>query len=90
MNNNELWQAVLADIELQITPANFITWFRNTSISSQKEGDVVVINRGHHMIDTTLFVNKAITITGVAPDDPDTIAETVIDANGYPNWQGIL
>ena len=43
MNNHELWQAVLADIELQITPANFITWFRNTSIASQKEGDVVVV-----------------------------------------------
>ena len=42
MDNEDLWQATLADIELQLTPANFTTWFRNTSVSSQRDSEVVV------------------------------------------------
>lgn len=42
MTKEELWQATLAEIELNISKANFNTWFRNTSIRSQKEGGVVI------------------------------------------------
>ncbi|MBI2462932.1 MAG: chromosomal replication initiator protein DnaA [Candidatus Spechtbacteria bacterium] len=42
MNPNELWQAALADIELQISPANYITWFRNTSITAKNDGEVII------------------------------------------------
>ena len=42
MTNEELWQAVLAQIQLNISPANFGTWFKNTKIISQKEGEVLV------------------------------------------------
>lgn len=42
MTNEELWQAALAEIELSISKANFITWFKNTSILSNKD-DVVVV-----------------------------------------------
>jgi len=42
MSNEELWQAVLAQIQLNTSPANFATWFKNTEISSQKEGQVVI------------------------------------------------
>ena len=42
MTNEELWQTVLAEIELNISRANFITWFRNTHILSEKEGEVLV------------------------------------------------
>jgi len=42
MTNDELWQAVLAQIQLNISPANFGTWFKNTKIISQKEGEVLV------------------------------------------------
>jgi chromosomal replication initiator protein len=42
MSNEELWQAVLAQIQLNISPANFATWFKNTEIASQKEGQVVI------------------------------------------------
>lgn len=42
MTNEELWQAVLGEIELSISKANFITWFKNTAILSQKDGHVVV------------------------------------------------
>src|SRR3989344_3908795 len=42
MNLKELWQAALGEIELGISKANFITWFKNTEISSKKNGVVIV------------------------------------------------
>lgn len=42
MSNEELWQAVLAQIQLNISPANFATWFKNTEIASQKDGQVAI------------------------------------------------
>ncbi len=42
MTNEELWQAVLGEIELSISKANFITWFKNTSILSNKDGKVFI------------------------------------------------
>jgi len=42
MTNEELWQTALGEIELSISKANFITWFKNTSISSIKDGHVVI------------------------------------------------
>src|SRR3989344_468863 len=40
MNNNELWQSVLAQMQLSISKANFATWFQNTEIS-QKETEKI-------------------------------------------------
>ncbi|MCJ7829662.1 chromosomal replication initiator protein DnaA [Patescibacteria group bacterium] len=42
MTNEELWQAVLAQVQLNISQANFATWFKNTEINSQKDGEVFV------------------------------------------------
>jgi chromosomal replication initiator protein len=42
MTNEELWQTVLAQIQLNISPANFSTWFKNTGICGQKENEVVI------------------------------------------------
>lgn len=42
MNNTEVWQAVLAELELSISKANFITWFKNTGIVTIIDGQVVV------------------------------------------------
>ena len=42
MNLKELWQTVLGEVELNISKASFITWFRNTKIHSQKEGLVTI------------------------------------------------
>ncbi len=42
MTKEELWQAVLAQLQFQISPANFTTWLKNTYILSKKEGEVVV------------------------------------------------
>jgi chromosomal replication initiator protein len=43
MNNNELWQSVLAQMQFHISRANFATWFQNTEIVS-KENEVVTIS----------------------------------------------
>lgn len=42
MDNEELWQAVLAQIQLNISQANFATWFKNTQIISKKNGAVLI------------------------------------------------
>ena len=42
MTNHELWQAVLSEVELSISKANFTTWFKNTNIISQKDGKIVI------------------------------------------------
>jgi chromosomal replication initiator protein len=42
MTLEELWQAVLAQVQLTISPANFTTWFKNTSIVSIKDGEAIV------------------------------------------------
>lgn len=43
MNTNELWQAVLGELELTLSKANFTTWFKNTFISNC-EGEKVIIS----------------------------------------------
>ncbi|MBA7496103.1 Chromosomal replication initiator protein DnaA [subsurface metagenome] len=42
MTNKELWQAALGEIELSISKANYITWFKNTNIFSKKDGQVII------------------------------------------------
>ncbi|MBZ9572733.1 chromosomal replication initiator protein DnaA [Patescibacteria group bacterium] len=42
MTNEELWQAVLAQIQFNVSRANFATWFRNTKILSKNERDVLI------------------------------------------------
>lgn len=42
MTNDELWQAALGEIELSISKANFITWFKNTAILSNDSGKIVI------------------------------------------------
>lgn len=42
MTNEEIWQTVLAQIQLNISQANFATWFKNTEIASVKDGRITV------------------------------------------------
>ncbi len=42
MNLKNLWQTVLGEVELTISKASFITWFRNTKIHSKKDGMITV------------------------------------------------
>lgn len=40
--NDGLWQAVLGEIELSVSRASFITWFKNTHLVRYKKGVLVV------------------------------------------------
>jgi len=42
VNKEELWQAVLAQIQLNISQANFATWFKDTGVLSCKDGQILV------------------------------------------------
>lgn len=42
MTNEQLWQAVLGEVELSVSKAGFITWFKSTFIISADDGDVLV------------------------------------------------
>jgi len=42
MNNEQIWQAVLGEIEIGLSRANFITWFKDTFVSSIAENRVVI------------------------------------------------
>ncbi len=42
MTNHEIWQAVLAELELSISKASFVTWFKDTGIASFQDGVVLV------------------------------------------------
>lgn len=42
MDLQELWQAALGEIELQISKANFKTWLQNTSIVNKENGIITV------------------------------------------------
>lgn len=42
MTNDELWKAVLSEMEVSLSRANFTTWFRGTTILSNSNGAVLV------------------------------------------------
>jgi len=42
MTNEELWRAILGELELNLSKANFTTWFKNTSIIEQDEEKITV------------------------------------------------
>lgn len=42
MNNDEIWRAILGEIELSISPASFTTWFRNTSVSGFEDSQIII------------------------------------------------
>ncbi len=42
MENNELWQSVLAQMQLHISKANFATWFQNTEISTKEDEKIII------------------------------------------------
>lgn len=42
MTNEELWKAVLGEMELSLTRATFITWFKNTTIVARDNSSIIV------------------------------------------------
>lgn len=42
MTNQQLWQAILGNLEVTLSKANFTTWFKNTSIIEKTEDSIIV------------------------------------------------
>lgn len=42
MTNEELWKAVMAEMEVTLSRANFTTWFKGTSLVANNHGSVLV------------------------------------------------
>jgi chromosomal replication initiator protein len=42
MTNEEIWQSILAQVQLNVSPAIFTTWFKSTSIFSITNGEVTI------------------------------------------------
>ena len=42
MSKDELWQALLAQVQFHISKASFATWFKNTGIVNKNDGEVVI------------------------------------------------
>ncbi len=42
MTNEQLWQAVLGEVELSVSKAGFTTWFKNTFIISKDNGEILI------------------------------------------------
>ncbi len=42
MNNEEIWRSILAQAQLNVSPAIFATWFKSTSIISIQNGEAVI------------------------------------------------
>ncbi len=42
MTNEDLWKAVLTEMELSLSRANFTTWFKGTSLMANSHGAIVV------------------------------------------------
>lgn len=40
--NNKVWSSVLAEIEVSVSRASFVTWFRNTALIEDRPGHVTV------------------------------------------------
>lgn len=40
--NDQLWQSVLGEIELSVSRASFVTWFKHTILLKQEGGEVVI------------------------------------------------
>ena len=42
MNNEELWGKALTEIEIDVSKANFITWFKNTALCDYSDGKITI------------------------------------------------
>ena len=51
------------------------------AINAARDGDVVLVNPGRYY-ENVDFRGKSITVTGLDPNDPNTVETTIIDANG--------
>ena len=42
MNNDQIWQAALGELEINLSRVNFVTWFKDTFLSSFEDGRAII------------------------------------------------
>lgn len=42
MNNDQIWQATLGELEINLSRVNFVTWFKDTFLSSLEDGRAII------------------------------------------------
>ncbi|MGE5425526.1 MAG: chromosomal replication initiator protein DnaA [Bacillota bacterium] len=42
MNNDQIWQAALGELEINLSRVNFVTWFKDTYLSSFENGRAII------------------------------------------------
>ncbi len=71
MTNQQLWQAIIGDLEVTLTKANFNTWFKNTGII-EKADDYIVVgvpsNFTKDWISSKYQANLLKSLKGIAPE----------------------
>ena len=71
--------ATQSPAETRLVPGGYATI--QQAIQGCNDGDVVVVEPGTYL-ETIDFLGKNITVTSTNPDDPDIVADTVIDGDG--------
>lgn len=66
---DSLWQAALGEIELSVSRASFVTWFKNTTLTKRKDG-VLIVGVGNIFIKNQLEKKY------------DTLIKTTLKNNG--------
>ncbi len=54
INNKQLWESALTEIELDVSKANFATWFKNTNIFKQDDG-IIYLSVSSEFVKDWLF-----------------------------------
>lgn len=71
MNNQQLWQAILGNLEVSLSKANFNTWFKNTGIIQKGEDHIIVgvpSNFTRDWISSKYHANLLKVLKNIAPE----------------------
>ncbi len=74
MNNQQLWQAILGNLEVSLSKANFNTWFKNTGIIQKGDDHIVVgvpSNFTRDWIASKYHLNLLKVLKSIAPEIKD-------------------
>lgn len=90
MNTKELWEKCLSEVELNISKANFTTWFKNTSIIKEDAG-VLYIGVPNEFVKDWLYnkFHKLITKTVIEHEVSIRSIEYIIHKNESVNKMSI-
>ncbi|MFA6392761.1 MAG: chromosomal replication initiator protein DnaA [Candidatus Paceibacterota bacterium] len=86
MNTKELWEKCLSEVELNISKANFTTWFKNTSIIKE-EGGTLYIGVPNEFVKDWLYnkFHKLILKTIISYEEGIRSIEYIIHKNEISN-----